>query len=396
MNCLLIGHRYLPYRHESDKNFWVELIEELKAEVGEIHILYVHRNIVSTQHHEPNVWLHSVAPVPFPMPQRRFSAAELSATSNYLSRSLSFVRIIKEAKRILSENEIDVIHFMDNYGPIMPPLLLPGIKRPLSISMMSYHPRYPAHDMLLKLTLRPFDKIVVPTNAFGKKLTELGIAKQHLRKVRWGIRTEIQPGAQRGKGLRGQLNIAPNSRIVLWSGFLQQTSFEDFACSIRVANRVLELNKNCSFVFCFKHVHFRQEYLRYAREGIEIISTKENREFLDLLDVSHVFLCPVLAKGSIVAPPLTWLEVMQRGIPIVTTRVEGVDEVITDGHSGCIAHTEQEVAAKVCQLLESEDMRATMGKNARASIMQGFDIRHIADEYLDLWSQMAAEHEQAI
>jgi len=388
LKLLMVGSRFLLKRHEGDKNFWLELVEELKSKIEEIHILSLNSDYSKgKQFYEPNIWLYNLSPTPFPIFERRFSDIKLASTNNYISKSLSFIKILKEVRKISYNNDIDIVHFIDNYGPIMSFMKLVPLKAPSTVSAISYHPRYFGYDLFLKLSLSPFKTIVASSSSFMHKLVELGFDKNKIKKICWGVNTlKIKPKLELREDTREQMNINPESKIVLWSGFLQQTSLQDFFYSIDVANEILKLTDECTFIFCFKHVHFRKEYLKYQSENIKIISTGTNEDFIGLVNASDVFICPVLVKDSIVAPPLTWLEVMAYGIPVVTNDVKGAEEVIQNGINGYITKSKEEMVKRILEIITNEDRR--LHKHARDSISHNHDIKIIANEYLHLWNEL--------
>ena len=78
---------------------------------------------------------------------------------------------------------------------------------------------------------------------------------------------------------------------------------------------------------------------------------------------ADIFVLPSLSEGF----PMVILEAMASGLPIVTTKVGGLPEIVLDGENGFIARPEdpEEIARKVQLLLEDNDLRARMAQNNR-------------------------------
>ncbi len=66
------------------------------------------------------------------------------------------------------------------------------------------------------------------------------------------------------------------------------------------------------------------------------------------------------------------LEVMELGVPIVTTRIGGNPEILSDGVSGLLIepNNSDELCTAIVRLLDNEDLRTRMAQNARVRLQQ--------------------------
>jgi len=102
----------------------------------------------------------------------------------------------------------------------------------------------------------------------------------------------------------------------------------------------------------------------------------------------HSFFSPILADASTASPPLTWIESMALGVPVVTTNVAGVSELVSDGHTGYTFKTAGEAVQKIRSLLENENLRGRISRESREFICAEYDIGSIARKYKTIWTQM--------
>lgn len=90
-----------------------------------------------------------------------------------------------------------------------------------------------------------------------------------------------------------------------------------------------------------------------------------------------VFVQPsrVAADGDRDGIPNVLLEAMAMGLPVVATRVSGIPEVVQHGDNGLLVGVDDAaaVADAVQQLVETPELAARLGRNARQSVLRDFD-----------------------
>jgi alpha-maltose-1-phosphate synthase len=100
----------------------------------------------------------------------------------------------------------------------------------------------------------------------------------------------------------------------------------------------------------------------------------------DLLSRSAVFAFPSDMDNS----PYSVLEAMVAGLPVVTTRVGGIPEMVLDGETGTlVGDDDTELAGAIATLLDDAERRREMGHAARRRAEERFDVvgttRRLAD-----------------
>jgi glycosyltransferase involved in cell wall biosynthesis len=88
-----------------------------------------------------------------------------------------------------------------------------------------------------------------------------------------------------------------------------------------------------------------------------------------ILSRASVFTLPSHAEGS----PMSLLEAMAAGCPVVATRVGGIPDSVRDGHNGLLvpARDPNALAAALGRLLDHPEFAARLGASARATIARG-------------------------
>jgi glycosyltransferase involved in cell wall biosynthesis len=100
------------------------------------------------------------------------------------------------------------------------------------------------------------------------------------------------------------------------------------------------------------------------------------------LSAADIFVLPSRWEGL----PVALLEAMDAGLPVVATRVEGVEEVVEDGEQGVLVPPEDArvLADSIGQLVLEPDRRARMGAAARARIRATYTTDIMCEKYLSL------------
>ncbi|WP_082928843.1 glycosyltransferase [Rhizobium bangladeshense] len=104
-----------------------------------------------------------------------------------------------------------------------------------------------------------------------------------------------------------------------------------------------------------------------------------HQEIKRLLDEAHIFVLPSVtaADGDMEGIPVSIMEAMAMGLPVVSTRHSGIPELVVDGSSGRLVD-EKDVPAlssAMEDLASSPDLVGTMGSQGRMIIEQGYNER---------------------
>jgi glycosyltransferase involved in cell wall biosynthesis len=104
-----------------------------------------------------------------------------------------------------------------------------------------------------------------------------------------------------------------------------------------------------------------------------------------LLDAADFFVLPSDAEGL----PLSLLEAMIHGLPIVASRVGGVPELIQDGTHGILVPPgdPQSLACAIRRLAEDRSLCSRLGASARARASEKFSLGATAGQYDQLYQR---------
>jgi glycosyltransferase involved in cell wall biosynthesis len=132
----------------------------------------------------------------------------------------------------------------------------------------------------------------------------------------------------------------------------------------------------------------RADLHRRALSNVAIAG--ERADVPELLADSDIFVLSSRAEGL----PLSVVEAMAAGLPVVASAVGGVPELVVHGETGMLvppgdAHA---LAEAIRQLVADPDLRLRLGGAARRVALERFDMSAFRDAHLELYRSELAAH----
>ena len=111
-----------------------------------------------------------------------------------------------------------------------------------------------------------------------------------------------------------------------------------------------------------------------------------NRDIARILNSSDIFVLPSYGEGF----PLVILEAMAAGLPIISTPVGAIPEIIENGKNGFLVKSMDniELAEKIRYLVENEKLRKKMGNNNIKKIQHKYDLTIVSGIFDRIYQQI--------
>ncbi len=111
---------------------------------------------------------------------------------------------------------------------------------------------------------------------------------------------------------------------------------------------------------------------RGLAEVVEFRGYRSQSEVAEALSETDLFVLPSFAEGV----PVVLMEAMAAGVPVITTRIAGIPELVDDGVSGLLVSPGQEAPLQEAMeaLLRDPERRRAMGAAGRATVVAEFDV----------------------
>ncbi len=120
--------------------------------------------------------------------------------------------------------------------------------------------------------------------------------------------------------------------------------------------------------------------------GAKVCVLGRRTDIPDMLSAVDLFVMASRWEGS----PLAVMEAMSAGVPVVSTAVGGVPELVQEGVTGLLVPPGEPamLAAAMCRLLDDPIARATMGRNGARRAEERFDVRVMVRAYEQLYERL--------
>ena len=303
-------------------------------------------------------------------------------------RKLLDIKCLLELNRIIGEYQIELIHAHDEKSLLYSWLLKrvrPKLKTVFTCHSFPYHNtsdfssplgyvdyrlRRQAVLFFIKRCLKP---IMVVSEATKKKLMDAGLKTETL-----GLYNGIDADLWRRKNGNAILRIEFGLREddFLIGTVARIDPDKDLPTFYKVVKLVRAQVPNARFVIVGDG---KGDELAKAKHQAEQFGLKDSIYFTghrdDLLYVYSsldIFLMTSITEGL----PNTILEAMAMEVPVVSTAVGGVPELIVDGEHGflCSVGDAEALSRKVVELIQNSGLRVKFAENARKRVEEDFSF----------------------
>jgi colanic acid/amylovoran biosynthesis glycosyltransferase len=123
------------------------------------------------------------------------------------------------------------------------------------------------------------------------------------------------------------------------------------------------------------------------RGKVRLLGARKQEEVRGFLHSAAMFVLPsvVTPRGDRDGIPVAMMEAMASGVPVVSTRVSGIPELVEDGVTGLLADPGDAVSLSACieRMIGDPALVETLVVCARKHVEQEFDVTKEAAKLLD-------------
>ena len=287
-------------------------------------------------------------------------------------------------RRALSRTEVDVVHAHETTPLLVAWLATIGLRRPL---IMTFHGASPDRQRSLSLIARLFaDYVISPSQTGVDRLAALGVPKDRIVQIGLGVppfgpldRDRIARIRTAALGKAGKFLIFSLSRLEPQKGL---------DAMIRVARKVRETIPGARFVVAGDGPLRPQLEQQLVECNVDDIMT-----FIGKTDCAGEYLhaCDAyLLTSRWEELPISIVEAMRAGLPIVATDCGGVSELVDDNTGRvCDIDDETALANALVEICSNADLKESLAERAKQRGDElRFSVEHINASYALLYQKL--------
>jgi len=312
---------------------------------------------------------------------------------NFDLKTLLDLRIISRLVKYIRKNKIDIVQTAvfpaDVYGRISASLA----KVPIIISTMHRvedHKQESIYRMLFfvdTLTMALTTKIIAVSEAVKNYLISFHkVRPEKISVIYNGLDTyqyQYQCNIDISRFKR-TLDVKPDIPTVAFIGRIVKVKGLKYL--FRAAASILERGEIVQFLIVgngpLKDHFIQQSQLLGIERHVSFLGFRE--DIPHILAVIDVLVLPSLREGL----PLTILEAMRAGKPIIATNVGGIPEAIIDAETGILVppRDSKRLGDAICYLLQNPLKSKQMGEKGKRRARRYFDVERMVKEYERLYT----------
>jgi len=253
-----------------------------------------------------------------------------------------------------------------------------------------------------KMIIDKADMVITSSKTLTRHLEKnYGIDKLKIQTLYPPVDTEVYKPMDKSQSRR-KLALKRSAKLLLYVGNLRKHRFpEDI--TLRLMKKLVKKDPQIKLlVFSPKnHENMKRkaEILAKAsafnlRQNIKInVRNLSEVEKSIIYSASDIFLFPPLKSGDSVEPPVTVLEAMSCGLPVISRDVNSISEIITDEVNGLIMPfgngDPSILEEQISSLLEDNYVRMEFSYNARRVIIEKLSLHNSCQRLMGIFRSLS-------
>lgn len=228
------------------------------------------------------------------------------------------------------------------------------------------------------------DLLLPVSERWKQKLAELGCDQKKIIVHRMGIDCKTFSYIPRQPQPDGQTHLITVARLVEKKGI---------EYGIRAVAKLSQVNQNIKYNIVGDGP-LRENLLQLIQELdvgeiVKLLGWKQQEEVVETLNSANILLAPSVTSkdGDQEGIPVSMMEAMAMGLPVVSTQHSGIPELVQNGISGFLV-PERDVdglAEKLSYLIEHPEVWPIMGRAGRTHVEEYYNNDKLGDRLVEIY-----------
>jgi glycosyltransferase involved in cell wall biosynthesis len=303
-------------------------------------------------------------------------------------------RAYREVGRLIRDGGFDVVHTHSSKAGVLGRIVASRAKVPVIVHTSHGLPVNPdmsgAERWILlaaeRRAARASDRIVAVSHATADELVALRLARpEQISIIPSGIDVDRFRNLPSREEARRSFGISADGPVAGWVGrhFPQKRP----EVVLEVARRLVRTMPEASFLMVGDGPSFEEAVASTEDEPrIHVVGFRND------IETAYAAMDLLVLASAWEGLPRTVLEAGAAGVPVVSTDVSGVSEVVKDGETGRLtpATDSRSLADGVVGLLRNDVERELMGKSIASLVGSEYSDEHMVDASIELYRAAAA------
>ena len=248
------------------------------------------------------------------------------------------------------------------------------------------------------------DRVICVSNATRGECVKRGIAQEKIAVIQNGVSDSFymglsaEAGQELRRGLSVELGITLNKKCILLSvgRLVERKGIHWFVREVMPA--IIAKRRDCIYLIVGRGAYHDTVHKDIHETGLEehifMLGHISDETLSRLYNVADVFVMPnISVKGDVEGFGLVTLEAASCELPVVASRLEGVEEAIEDQRSGFLVEPSdvRGFVSTINWLLEDDARAKEFGKKARSFVLANYGWGGIAQRYLEEFRSLQSQ-----
>ncbi|MCK5306300.1 MAG: glycosyltransferase family 4 protein [Candidatus Omnitrophica bacterium] len=300
---------------------------------------------------------------------------------------------------IIVLKQVEVVHLGDAVLSPLGIILRKLFHIPILVTVYGLDITYPAkiYQYFIPKLVNKCDKIVCISKQTQNECLKRNISKEKTVVIPIGVNAMVKTAANLAdvREIEKHIYCAIESKVILLTvgRLVKRKGVRHFLSE--AFPKIVAKNKNVIYFI----VGNGEEYPK-IKKAIKKLNLEKNvflfrqvkKELLDTIyKISNIFIMPnIPVKGDMEGFGIVALEACVAGLPVVASKLEGIQDAISDGENGFLVNYDdnQSFVNIILRLTNNPKYRKEIGEKARLYTLNKFNWQNVANRYIDVFNSL--------